>query len=85
MEVSTTQYEFSHGKKPRGFGTWGFFFDGKRDADQAFWFSGSYGNAAARCRWRAHLLVLSHAGRREALDHHRSRSQLDDALLPGEY
>ena len=28
MEVSTTQYEFSHGKKPRGFGTWGFFFDG---------------------------------------------------------
>ncbi len=24
IEVSTTNYEFSHGKKPRGFGTWAF-------------------------------------------------------------
>ena len=42
-------------------------------------------NKGALQHRRAHLLVLSHAGRREALDHHRSRSQLDDSLLPGEY
>lgn len=53
MQIETRQYEFSHGKKPRGFGTWAFFFDGKRDADQAFWFSGSYGDAAAAARAEA--------------------------------
>lgn len=26
-EFSTTKFEFSHGKKPRGFGVWGFDFE----------------------------------------------------------
>jgi hypothetical protein len=26
MTISTTEYEFSHGRKPRGQGYWGFWF-----------------------------------------------------------
>lgn len=33
-EVSTSQYEFAHGRQPRGTGTWAFFFDRNT---QAFW------------------------------------------------
>ncbi len=36
--VSTDQYQFAHGKSPRGFGSWGFFFDDARDASQV-WFA----------------------------------------------
>ena len=28
---STTEFEFSHGRKPRGFGSWGFAPKGQRD------------------------------------------------------
>jgi hypothetical protein len=34
IHVSTRQYEFSHGKLPRGRGYWAFFFDGETEA---FW------------------------------------------------
>jgi len=27
VEFTTTEYEWAHGKKPRGFGYWAFFFD----------------------------------------------------------
>ena len=30
-QFSTAEFEFSHGKKPRGFGSWAFFF-GDSDA-----------------------------------------------------
>ena len=26
IHFSTTEFEFSHGRKPRGYGYWGFFF-----------------------------------------------------------
>jgi hypothetical protein len=34
---STYAFEFAHAKKPRGRGSWAFFFDGRTDIDDAFW------------------------------------------------
>ena len=42
MQVSTSNYEFTHGKKPRGYGQWAFFFDGE---SAPFWYTGSYAEA----------------------------------------
>jgi hypothetical protein len=55
ITVSTTEYEFSHGRKPRGFGTWAFRPDTKQARDQVnagdfglvVWRSGTYGEAKA--------------------------------------
>lgn len=33
IQIDTTEYEFAHGRKPRGTGTWAFFFD----ADKIPW------------------------------------------------
>lgn len=41
VTVSTRSYEASHGRQPRGTGSWAFFFDGERDVAQAWWSSGS--------------------------------------------
>ncbi len=46
MFVSTTAYQFAHGKHPRGEGCWAFFFDGNEDVTQAKFFFGTF--AAAR-------------------------------------
>jgi hypothetical protein len=27
IEINTNEYQFAHGKKPRGYGYWAFFFD----------------------------------------------------------
>ncbi len=43
MEFSTTDYEFVHGKKPRGFGRWAFFFD--NNGEQPWFYHGSFTNA----------------------------------------
>lgn len=40
--VETRAYEFSHGRKPRGYGDWAFFFE--NDATPRF-FHGSYSEA----------------------------------------
>lgn len=45
IEINTSEYEFSHGKKPRGTGQWGFFFDQDRDVSQCFWANGSFADA----------------------------------------
>lgn len=47
VEVCTTEYEFSHGKAPRGFGSWAFAFNPHwRDVSEVFWVNGStYGDA----------------------------------------
>ena len=39
IEVITTYYEFTHGKKPRGEGYWGFMFDKKTydDVNEVWW------------------------------------------------
>jgi hypothetical protein len=42
IEISTTEYEFAHGKKPRGSGQWAFFFDRN---PEPMWFTGSFAQA----------------------------------------
>lgn len=42
VSISTAQYERAHGRKPRGRGSWAFFFDGDESIDSAFWVSGMY-------------------------------------------
>lgn len=37
IEISTTSYEFVHGRKPRGRGYWVFFFDGQTHVDDGFY------------------------------------------------
>jgi len=44
VEVSTREYEFAHGRAPRGVGNWAFFVAGNA-AREPFWFNGSYGQA----------------------------------------
>lgn len=46
-EFSTSQFEFAHGKKPRGNGTWAFFFDSRTDVETVFWHTGSFAEAKA--------------------------------------
>ncbi len=45
MEFSTREYEREHGKAPKGFGYWGFEFEG-----YTFWHSGTYTQAKKACR-----------------------------------
>ncbi len=46
VEVSTREYEFSHGKKPRGGScAWAFFFDNN---PEPFWHTGSFADARKR-------------------------------------
>lgn len=40
MEVRTSQFEFSHGKAPRGEGNWAFLI-----GRETKWFYGNYGDA----------------------------------------
>lgn len=42
IEFNTREYEFSHGKQPRGYGQWAFFFDSD---PEPFWATGSYAEA----------------------------------------
>ena len=50
IEVSTTEYQFSHGKLPRGRGSWAFQIG--RDAESIFWSTPnrSYGEAVRDAR-----------------------------------
>lgn len=45
IQISTAQYVRAHGKQPRGYGQWAFFFDGATDVDDAQWFTGKYSEA----------------------------------------
>lgn len=45
VTFSTAAYEFAHGKKPRGYGYWAFFFDGKTDIKDAQFFVGTFKEA----------------------------------------
>jgi len=42
ITISTRAYELSHGRKPKGRGSWAFFFDGMTDINDAKWFQGTY-------------------------------------------
>lgn len=52
VELSTAQYEFAHGRKPRGTGQWAFFFDGQTEP---YWGYGSY----AKCSGDARKLAVA--------------------------
>lgn len=39
MTTDTTEYEFSHGQKPRGYGQWAFFFGFTRQGSEHAWFA----------------------------------------------
>lgn len=48
VQVGTAQYEFAHGKKPRGTGYWAFnFFNGSGYIVDTVFINGSYGAAKA--------------------------------------
>ena len=49
MNVSTATFEFAHGRKPRGTGSWAFYFDGDDSLDAMFWAS-PYGTYSAAKR-----------------------------------
>lgn len=44
IEFSTSRYEWAYGHAPRGYGDWGFRFDGLE-----FWANGKYGEAKRAC------------------------------------
>ncbi len=51
VTVSTTEFEFAHGKKPRGYGRWGFYFGFNRTLGSTVdpWFApGSMNYGAAK-------------------------------------
>ena len=58
IEINTTQFEFAHGKRPKGYGQWGFYFD--RQTDPMF-FTGKYseakGMAVAWARTKGHHTI----------------------------
>lgn len=45
IEFSTREYEFTHGRTPKGYGHWGFTFEGHE-----FWATGTYAEAKKACR-----------------------------------
>lgn len=52
IDVNTTQFEFSHGRKPKGFGSWAFVINGEMK-----WFNQSnYGDALKKAKKYARQL-----------------------------
>jgi hypothetical protein len=46
MNINTSSYEFSHGRKPRGFGSWAFTINGELK-----WFNqATYGQALKKVK-----------------------------------
>lgn len=37
VTVSTRDYQFSHNRAPRGYGSWAFAFDGAEQMHEIFW------------------------------------------------
>ncbi len=55
VEFSTSEYEYNHGAKPRGRGSWAFAFDCNEKPEALFWTPGSttYGEALKLARAEA--------------------------------
>jgi hypothetical protein len=51
VEVNTTEYEFSHGKKPRGYGYWAFQVG--RNPEPFFAKGGTYSEAVREAKQHA--------------------------------
>ena len=58
IEVRTSEYERSHGKKPRGYGFWAIWMGrDTSDIDKAHWFQGmTYGEAVKQAKAKAREL-----------------------------
>jgi hypothetical protein len=56
IEVRTSEYEFSHGKKPKGSGHWAFYMGSERDTLKAHWFVGKYSEAKKQALAKAQEL-----------------------------
>jgi len=56
IEVKTGEYEFSHGKKPRGKGSWAFYMGKKTDTFDAHFFYGTYAEAVKQAKAKAREL-----------------------------
>ena len=54
IEVKISQYEFAHGKKPRGRGCWAFFM-GRNTSDvlKAHFFNGTFREACKQAKAKA--------------------------------
>ncbi len=61
IEVKTSGYEFAHGRRPRGTGTWAFQLGDDDRPEHTYWHTGSYtdGKRAAlrAARWRGKTSV----------------------------
>jgi len=53
IRVETNQYEFAHGKKPRGYGCWFFMIDGKHE----YSITAMYGDAKRKAQKQARCFV----------------------------
>jgi hypothetical protein len=53
VEISTSAYQFAHGKEPRGRGSWAFFFSNA--SEEPWWAPGSllYSEACQKARAEA--------------------------------
>ena len=48
-ELKTTEYQFSHGRQPRGYGSWAFEIKGGSETEaKVEWFKGTYTEAKAQ-------------------------------------
>ena len=54
IETNTTKFEFSHGKKPKGFGVWCIKIGSKE-----FWFNGEFSNVKAQAKAKAKELKIN--------------------------
>lgn len=53
VEFNTREYEFSHGRKPRGRGAWAFAFRRDPDMSEIIWVNGAYAEAKKIAREKA--------------------------------
>jgi hypothetical protein len=58
VEFSSNEYQFSHGKQPRGYGYWGFFFDDEQDVEKCMFHPGKF--AEAKQRAMAYAITKGH-------------------------
>jgi hypothetical protein len=64
IEFSTVEYEAAHGRKPRGSGSWAFFFHVNDQPESVpFWYTGSLANGKKSARAYAMSMVSPEVSR----------------------
>lgn len=53
VHINTRSFEFAHGKKPRGVGSWAFGTHPRQDIDKLFWHNGPYSDAVKAAKEHA--------------------------------